>query len=151
MTLSLSSTRAAAVDVAAVPRRAERRERPLRRIDVDDVGVRHQQQRTLRAASLEAGDQVQPVRLELEDLRRDAFAIEHLLEVLGGGSLVARRIARVDPEHRLKVLHRFGSTRDQSMAVACATRETVAAQSAMSRKEKGQRCLFVIAALLTTV
>ena len=75
--------------------------RPLLRVDVDDVGVRHQQQRTLAAVALEARDHVRPIGFEREHLRRDAFLVEHLLEVVDrrllaagrviGGSLVSKR------------------------------------------------------------
>ena len=68
--------RAAAVDVAAVASRAERRMRPLLRVDVDDVGVAHDEERPLPATALEAGDDVRPVRLEREDLDRNALGVE---------------------------------------------------------------------------
>ena len=66
--------RAAAVDVAAVAHRAERRMRPLLRVHVDDVGVAHDQQRPLAAVALDARDHVGPVGLARVDLDRQAFA-----------------------------------------------------------------------------
>ena len=97
--------RAAGVDVAAFARRAERRVLPLRRVDRDDVGVGHDEQRPLPAVALQPRDDVRPLRIEREDLRRDAFLVEHLLEVVDRQALVAGRIAGVEPQHRLKVLH----------------------------------------------
>ena len=99
--------RAAAIDPAAVARGAERRELPFRRIDVDDVAVADDEERPLAAVALQSSDHVGPVRLEREELRRNAFLVEHLLDVLRGGQLLARRIAGVEPQQRLVVAHRL--------------------------------------------
>ena len=58
--------RAAPVDVAAVAGGAERPMRPLRRIDVDDIGVAHEEQRALRAVPLEASHEVRTLVLQRE-------------------------------------------------------------------------------------
>ena len=61
----------------------------------------------LRAVALQARDDVGPVRLEREELRRNAFLVEHLLQVLDGRPLVAGRVAGVDAQQRLEVAHRL--------------------------------------------
>ena len=66
---------AAAVDVAAVARGAERRVLPLRRVDVHDVACAHEQQRPLAAVAFEPRDDVRPMRSAREDLARDALAL----------------------------------------------------------------------------
>jgi hypothetical protein len=74
--------RPARVDVAAFARRAERRVLPFRRVDGDHVGVRHDEQRALPAAALEPRHEVRPLRIERDDLDRDAFGVEDLFEVV---------------------------------------------------------------------
>ena len=49
------------------------------------------------AAALQARDHVGPIRLERDDLDRDAFRFEHLLQVVGRRLFAARRIAGVEP------------------------------------------------------
>ena len=51
-----------------------------------------------------------------EDLHRNAFGLEHLLDVVGGGLLHAGRVARVDPHERLEVAQRFRFDRGASAA-----------------------------------
>ena len=97
--------RAARVDPAAVARGAERRELPLRLVDGDDVAVPHDQQRLLLAVALQPRDDVGALRVEREDLRRDAGLVEHAFEILGDDVLVAGRVARVEAQHRLELLH----------------------------------------------
>jgi hypothetical protein len=99
---------ATAVDVAAFARRAERRVPPLRRVDVDGIRVRHDEQRPFAAVTREPRDDVRPVRLERKHLHRDALGFEHLYQVVGGGLLVARRARRVHAHERLEVPQRFG-------------------------------------------
>ena len=98
---------AAAVDVAAVARGAEGRIRPLLRVDVDDVGVPHDEEGPLLAVALEAGDDVRTLGLEGQDLGRDALRLEHLLQIVGRRLLVAGRVGRVHAHERLKVAERF--------------------------------------------
>ena len=59
----------AAIDMTAVARGAERRMRPFLRVDVDDVGVAHDEDGPLGAAALEPREDVRTTRLEREDLR----------------------------------------------------------------------------------
>jgi hypothetical protein len=54
---------AAAVDIAAVARSAERGERPLLGVDRDHVGMSHQEQRALGAIAFEPRNHVDAVRL----------------------------------------------------------------------------------------
>ena len=103
--------RAAAVDVAAIPHGAERRMRPLLRVHIHDVGVAHDQQRPLAAVALDARDDVRPVGLARVDLDRQAFALQHALQVVGGGFLVAGRVAGVELDQRLEVAQRLGLNR----------------------------------------
>ncbi len=67
----------------------------------------HEEKRPLGSVALEASDDVEAILLQLEDFRSYAFSLEDLLEVLGSGTLVAGWIARVEPEHCLKVLQRL--------------------------------------------
>ena len=99
--------RPTAVDIPAVARGAEGRMGPLLRIDVDDIGVPHDEERTLLATALEAGDHVGTARLEGQDLGGDAVRLEHLLQILGRRLLVAGRIGRVHAHERLKMPERF--------------------------------------------
>src|SRR5581483_6706733 len=98
----------AGVDVAAFVRRAERIKRPLVSLRGDDVGVAHYQDRALAAVALDPRDQVGARRLERELLTGDAFLFENLLQERGGFGFVARRIAGVDAQHILEMLHDFG-------------------------------------------
>jgi hypothetical protein len=100
--------RAAAVHVAALAHRAERRVRPLRLVDGDDVGVPEDQDRPLLAVALEARDDVGARGILGEDLVRNPLFLEHRLEVVDGLGLIARRAAGVDAQQRLEVLDRFG-------------------------------------------
>jgi hypothetical protein len=78
---------------------------PFLGIDGDHVGVGHHEQRPLPPVALEPSHHVHPVGLRLEQLHRDAFALEHLLQILGRRTLVAGRIAGVDSQDRLEVAH----------------------------------------------
>ena len=62
---------------------------PLRGIDVDDVGVPHDQQRPLAAVAREARDDVGPLLFEREHLHRYALALEDFRKIVGGGLFVA--------------------------------------------------------------
>ena len=95
--------RSAAIDMTAVARGAKRRVRPLLRIDVDDVGVAHDEDRPPGAAALEPREDVRTTRLERENLHRDALGFEHFLQVLGGRLLVTWRIRSVHANERLEV------------------------------------------------
>ena len=99
--------RAAPIDASAVARGAERREGPLRRIDRHDVRMAHQQEGALAAVALQSCHQVRPVGIGGECLHGNAFALEHLLQIVGGQFFISGRVARVEPEQRLKMLHRF--------------------------------------------
>src|SRR6185436_1843275 len=97
----------APVDVSAVTRRGEWRMRPFRAVHGDHVSVAHDEERALATRSLQAGDDVRAIGVERENAHRDPFAIEHALEVIRGAAFVAGRVARVEPEERLKVLECF--------------------------------------------
>ena len=149
--------RAAAVDVAAVARGAERREGPLLRVHVDRVGVRHDQQRPLAAVAFEARDEVGPVRFEREDLRGDALALEQLLDVVDDAGLVAGRVGGVDAEHRLVVPHhlffergRAGACGAERAAVAKSSSADVRRQSASNSRRPCQTPVHRARATSTT-
>ena len=74
--------RAAAVDVAAVAGRAERRELPLRLVDVTVSLWPMRSSGRLLPLPFSRATRFAPLRIGAEDLRRDAFLLEHLLEVL---------------------------------------------------------------------
>ena len=67
--------RAASVDVAAVAIGAEGRVRPLLRIDVDDVGMTQDEQRTLSSRTLDPRNDIGTMCFEREDLDRNPFAL----------------------------------------------------------------------------
>ena len=75
----------------------------------------HDQDRPLLAAALQPRDHVGAVRLEEEELRRDAGLVQHLLHVFRGRLLTARRLDRrvggVHLHERLEVAQRFGLRR----------------------------------------
>ncbi len=103
---------AAAVDVAARQIRAEWTViDPLLRVDRDDVGVPHHENRPLLAVALDARDEVGAARVLGEHLVRDALLVEHLLHVLHRARLVARRVAGVDADQRLEMLQGLGFDR----------------------------------------
>jgi hypothetical protein len=99
--------RAAPVDVAPLADRAEGGVGPLLRVDVDRVGVPHDQQRPFAAVPLQPRHHVRPVRFDGEHLDGDALALENVLQVVGGGLLVPRRIGGVEADERLEVAHRL--------------------------------------------
>jgi hypothetical protein len=98
----------ASVDVAAILGAAEWRMGPLLRIDVDGIGVRHQQQGLLLAAAFQPSDEVRTMRFLGKHLDRNAFGFEHLLQVIGDRFLVAGRIGGVHLDDRLEVLQGLG-------------------------------------------
>ena len=98
---------AAAVHVAAVDGGAEGREGPLLGVDGDHVGVAEHQDRLLLAVPFHAHDQVRPRGVFREHLIRNAFGVEHLLQVLHRPDLVARRAAGVALQQRLEMGERF--------------------------------------------
>ena len=98
---------AASVDVAAVARGRERRMRPLRGVDLDHVGVAHDEERPLLAVASQPRHEIGPRRIVGEALRLDALLLQDRLEVIDGRALVARRVARVEPQDGLEVSHRL--------------------------------------------
>ena len=90
--------RAASVHIAAVSRRAERREGPFLRIDRDDVGVPHEEDGLFLPVAFEPRNEIGPIRFAREDLDGNPFLFEHLFEVIGHGHFVARGIARIEAE-----------------------------------------------------
>src|SRR5206468_7663055 len=96
--------RTAAVHPAAVARRAEGRELPLRGVDAYGIRVAHDQQRTLRAVSVQTSEHVRPVWFEREQLRGDAVVVEDFLYVLRRRPFLR---GRVDANERLKMTHRL--------------------------------------------
>ena len=95
--------RSAAIDVAAVPSRAERRKRPLLRVDGDDVAVAHVEDGLLRPLPFSRATRFGRFGSSAIDLDRDPFLLEHRLDVVGDEILVAGRIARIEAEKRLEV------------------------------------------------
>ena len=103
--VALVVQRAAAVDVAALARGAERRKGPLGGVHADRVAVAHDQQRPLGTVALQPGDQIGAGRILGRDDHRNAFGFEDLLDVLDDLGLVARRIGGVDADQRLEMAH----------------------------------------------
>jgi len=77
------------------------------RIDGDDVGVSHQQNRPLAAVPLDSRDEIGTIGVEREHPRSNPLAFEDPLQVVRRELLVAGGIARVQPKQRLEVLHGF--------------------------------------------
>ena len=82
--------------------------RPLLRVDGDDIGVPHQQERPLLAVALDPHDEIRPLRIPGEHLIRNALLVEDLLQVLDRAHLVPRRTAGVELEQRLEVREGLG-------------------------------------------
>jgi hypothetical protein len=93
---------AAAPDVAALLHGGEGRVLPVVVVGGDHVQVPAQQQRRLAPAPLQARDHAGPPRRALQDLRRDPLAGQGRRHQLGGGALVAGRVAGVDPQQVLQ-------------------------------------------------
>jgi hypothetical protein len=99
--------RTATVDVAAVARRAERRERPFLRVDGDDVAVPHVEQRLLLPVALQTRNQIRSLRIGREDLDGNPFLLEHRLDEVGDEVFVSRRILRVKAYEGLEISERL--------------------------------------------
>ena len=95
------------VDVSIRAGGTEWRMRPLGGIDTDDVGMRHQEDRALAAVSFQTRHDIGTMRLDREHLDRNPVVLEHLAHVVGRRLFVAWRVARVEPNQRLKMAHRF--------------------------------------------
>ncbi len=67
----------------------------------------HDQQRPLPAAAFQTREQIRSIRIRADDRRRNAVALEGLLDVLSGLRFVARRVLRIDVEKGLKMAHRL--------------------------------------------
>ncbi len=94
--------RGAAPDQPAVAElRRERSNGPIGARRGDDVGVGEQHQRRRLAATLEAGDEVEALRVGPNELAIDARGAEVVGEKLGGGGLVTGRVRGVEPDQRL--------------------------------------------------
>ena len=94
---------AAAPDIAITQNRSEGIHRPLVALHTNDIGVRQEQQRPLRAVAFQPRDQIRPARLEGQDFGWNAFGRQDLLEVLDGCDLVSRRVAGIDLHERPEV------------------------------------------------
>jgi hypothetical protein len=99
--------RAATVQVVALDLGGERVHRPVRALDADDVHVPHDQHGLLAPVALDARHERAAARRRLEEVRLDPGCLECAVEVARDGKLVARRIHRVHPDHRLQVLERL--------------------------------------------
>ncbi|MBK6315045.1 MAG: hypothetical protein IPF53_12205 [Blastocatellia bacterium] len=97
--------------VAVANLAGERRNGPARGFDWNDIEVVEQDERSLLPGPREVGDDVGAVVAHVEDLARDALAIEDLLEEVGGAALVAGRIRGVDADVLLQ--HRRGFLRER--------------------------------------
>ena len=87
--------RAAPVDIAAFARCGKWRMLPLGGINGDDIRVAHNQHGALLAAAAQTGYEIGALRIERENFRLDAFAIEHAFQIIHYQLFIARRIARV--------------------------------------------------------
>ena len=99
--------RAAAVEVVALDLGGERIDRPVLALDADDVHVRHDEHGLLAAVALDPRDERAAARRRLEQMRLDPRRLERAVEIARDLQLVARRIHRVHPDHRLQVLQRL--------------------------------------------
>src|SRR5439155_14425568 len=84
------------VEVATADLAAERVDRPVAAVGVDDVDVVMQHDPAQRAIPAETGAEVGAAWRRFNDLAREAVAVEHLREEPCAGDLVARRIGRID-------------------------------------------------------
>ncbi len=96
--------RAAAPDETVLHHGAERIDRPLFALDADRVRVAQNHDRPLAAISFQPCDEVAPTFIQREHLVRNTLAIENRLHIVHDLCLIARRIRRIDPNNRLKML-----------------------------------------------
>ena len=87
---------AASVEVAVADLAAERIDRPVAAVGVDDVDVVMEHDPAERAVPGEACADVGAPRCRFHDLAREAVAVEHIREEPRAGDLVARRIGGID-------------------------------------------------------
>jgi hypothetical protein len=97
--------RPTSVQIAVLDHGCERIHGPLRALDAHHVRVPHEQDRALAPVPLQARDQVAAPCLEREDFGGNALAVEHGLDVIGGGGLVSA--ARIDPHELLQERQRL--------------------------------------------
>src|SRR5262249_24668215 len=95
------------VNVPAFTRSRERRVRPFRRINFDDVRVPHNQRRAFFAIASQTSHEVRPLRIESEDFAFDAFAIQNRFQVFNHDAFIAGWIAGVHAQNRLEMTHGF--------------------------------------------
>ena len=98
---------AAAVDVAVGACGGKRRMFPLLGVDVDDIGVAHEEERALRAVAADASDEVGPIGVDGEDFRLDPFGFEDAFEIVHRGPFASGRVAGVEAQEILKMFKRF--------------------------------------------
>src|SRR5262245_17239225 len=91
----------------AFTRSRERRMRPFRRINFDDVRVPHNQHRAFFAIATQTSHEVWPFRIEREDFGFDAFTVQNRFQVFNHDAFIAGRIAGVQAQNRLEVAHGF--------------------------------------------
>ena len=99
--------RPTSVDVAAVSCRAERRKRPLRRLDGDHVCVSHDQQRPPAPVALDTRHEVRASGFQRKDLERNSLARQHARQVVHDAGFVARWVAGVETHDRLEMIKRL--------------------------------------------
>jgi hypothetical protein len=92
---------AAAPQAALGDRAGERRVAPLRRVGLDHVEVRGEQERCGLARASQARDHVGAARGALQDARLEPGGAQLFGAQLGGGPLVAGRVGGVDAQEAL--------------------------------------------------
>ena len=77
---------------------------PLARVGRDHVHVAIEEERRRFSSAGDARDKVGPLGLEREVAMLDSGLLEQAADELDAGSLIARRIRRVEPDQRLEQL-----------------------------------------------
>ena len=99
--------RAAPVQVAVLDLRGEGIDRPVRALDADDVHVPHDDDGLLAPIALEPRDECSAARRRLEQVCLDPGRLELFVQELAHLHLIAGRVHRVHPDHRLQVRERL--------------------------------------------
>ena len=71
---------------------------PFFRIDVDRVGVAHDEQRTLGTVAAQSGHEVGPIGISGENFVFYARGIEDAFKVLNGQALTTWRVGGIEPD-----------------------------------------------------
>ena len=99
--------RAPAVDVAVAPHRFERLDRPVFALHPDDVGMSHDENRSLRTVAGQAGHEVVPPWCHGVQTAVDALGRQGVTQIVGDFGFVAGRVGGIDSQQGGEVAQRL--------------------------------------------